>query len=173
MVAETRGLRGVLLCYMDNFRAGLAEMESGIGAIEGLPLIVQQSANSMRDWINQVFTGQYEDASAGDEAALDRLQAAGIDYRRSYFAWYLASAGHLPRLPRCPGQASPPSSMAPLDTGGGIRLTSAFVRHGLAIAAAARGRSGGRRPPGGRWPARNSATITSSSRLPCSMSCAT
>jgi DNA-binding CsgD family transcriptional regulator len=96
----------------------------------------------MRDWINQVFTGLYEDASAGDEAALERLQDAGIDYRRSYFAWYLASSGRL-----ADARASGERLAAILDgasaTGGGIRLTSAFARHALAIAAAARGDPGG------------------------------
>jgi DNA-binding CsgD family transcriptional regulator len=142
--AETRGLRGLLLCYSDQYRVGLAEMERGIGAIEGLSRKEQHTSNAIRDWLNQVFTGQAQGDPADDEAALERLNAAGIDYRRSYHAWMLASAGHLAEAAAVSDRFVEISGTG-AEARGGIRLAIAFAHHALAIVRTAHGQPGAAR----------------------------
>jgi len=137
VVAETRSLRGLLLCYIDHFRNGLAEMELGIGAIEALPPIAQQSFNTMRDWLNLAFTGSREGVPADDQAAIEQLMAARVDFRRSYHAWMLAAAG---RTREAQAIRDRLGEILEGGAGGGIRLAGAFARHAVAIAAAADGR---------------------------------
>ncbi|HYI25031.1 MAG TPA: LuxR C-terminal-related transcriptional regulator, partial [Thermomicrobiales bacterium] len=143
-IAETRGLRGVLLCYTDRFRDGLAEMEIGTGAIERLPTAVQQTANTMQEWFSQAYTGHSGDVSANDVAVLDRLQAAGIDYRRSYFCWFTAAAGHHVAAAAIQKQFADIFASSP-GLRSGIRLAAAFAQHAGAVIDAACGRPDGAR----------------------------
>jgi DNA-binding CsgD family transcriptional regulator/tetratricopeptide (TPR) repeat protein len=138
-VAVTLELRGVLLCYTDQFRAGLVEMDAGMSAIEQLPLSVQLTANTMREWLSQAYTGHSGDAPVDDAAVLDRLQAVGIDYRRSYFCWFTASAGHHAAASAIQARLAEIFAISSAPRGG-IRLATAFSRHARAVIDAASGR---------------------------------
>jgi len=135
---EIANIRGLHLCYSDRFRTGLAEMERGIGMIEALSPVVQRTANAVRDWLNQAFTGRVQGDPADDEDVVARIHAVGFDYRRSYQAWYLASAGELGPATAI-GERFIASFGDVAGTRGGIRLATAFARHALATAATAQG----------------------------------
>ncbi len=138
-IPETLALRGLLLCYTDRFRVGLADMEHGIAGIESLPTNVLDAFNTMRSWLSQAFTGQREGVPADDESVLARLQHTRVDYRRSYQAWVVATAGRLTDARSICDRLEP--ILGDTGHGGGTRLASAFLRHALAILAAADGHS--------------------------------
>ena len=50
MAAEVRWLRGLLLCYADRFRSGLAEMIAGIEALEAMPAAPAQVPAAIQAW---------------------------------------------------------------------------------------------------------------------------
>lgn len=140
MEIDTEIQFGILHGYADQFRVGLVKLERGISAIEAMPTSMQPSPRRILAWISQAITWRDQDLE-GEEAALNRLSAAGVDYRRyrrSMFCNFLASAGHLANATTI---TQPLASILDTDAGTArvIRLVAAFARHGLAIAAVAKG----------------------------------
>jgi DNA-binding CsgD family transcriptional regulator len=139
--AETVQVLGTVLVYTDQSRVGLAKMDEGLTAIEHLPPIVQRTVNTMQEWLSHGFTGHHDQPAAGDAAVLERLQAAGVDFRRSYYCWFMASAGRLAEAATIEERLAGLLAGRP-EPGRGIRLAASFVLHARAVIDAARGKPG-------------------------------
>jgi DNA-binding CsgD family transcriptional regulator len=139
LVADIRFSHGVLLCYSDRFRAGLAQIIRGIEELEALPLEATRGFTTSVSWMADALPARTAIDTTGDELAEARLHAAGLHFRRGVVPWFLASAGQ-------PHAAAPIANrfIAVLadvpGMRGGIRATTAFAFHGLGIANAALGR---------------------------------
>ncbi|MGH2616167.1 MAG: ATP-binding protein, partial [Thermomicrobiales bacterium] len=130
--------RGLIRCYVDRFRAGLAEVATGIDALEALPLEVTQTYSTAEPWLADALPETSAVDTTGEETTASLLHAAGLHYRRCVQAWFGASAGQ-PRaairlcerfLTVLAGASGAP---------GGLRSSAAFAQLGLGTASAALG----------------------------------
>jgi DNA-binding CsgD family transcriptional regulator len=139
LAAKARYFRGLLLCYADRLRDGIATMLEGIEALEVLHRDMVRSPIAFWEGYVRSFAGKVSPPTSDDELAVLRLQRAGLDSLRSIPAWYLALAGQ-PRN----AVASSERFLTVLAPGPevteGARYATAFADHGLAIAYAALGR---------------------------------
>lgn len=136
MVAETHWLRGLLLCYLDRFRSGLAEMIVGFEALEAMPPDLARVPAALQAWLADALPA----AVADDERSAARRNAddAGV-WRGVSLGRFLASAGHLRAAVDDCGQSVAVLSGMP-KASGSIRAPIAFASHGLGIAQAGLGR---------------------------------
>jgi class 3 adenylate cyclase/tetratricopeptide (TPR) repeat protein len=139
LVAELQSTRGYLQCYSDQFRTGLAEIEEGLAALEAMPLEVAQIPAVVKVWLAETVPGTVPFDTTADEQAVVRLHKAGFHFRRCWHPWFLASAGHI-REAMDIGERFVSALGEVTRTRGGIRTSTAFASHGLAIAYAAMGR---------------------------------
>jgi DNA-binding CsgD family transcriptional regulator len=95
IAAEIGCIRGGLLCYMDRFRAGCAELERGLGALTATPLEAAEMPAAIQAWFDIFLPTTSSIAAIEDERAIVRLHAAGLDFRQSTYRWHHASAGYL------------------------------------------------------------------------------
>jgi DNA-binding NarL/FixJ family response regulator len=138
LAAEVRFHRGVLQCYADHFRCGLAEMIAGIEALEALPLEEPRAFTFTEGWLVDALATTTGVDPAGDATAAALLNASGFHYRRGTYPWFLASAGQ-------PQAASTMAErflavLADVPSGrGGVRTAAGFSSLGLGIARASLG----------------------------------
>jgi len=140
MAAETRWLRGLLLCYLDRFRTGLAEMAARFEALEAIPPGPARVSTALQAWLAEALPAAVASDVAGDEQTVARGDAdASVVWRGVALGRFLASAGHLraavddcnrlnASLPGMPGAR------------GRLRAVAAFNASGLGIAQAGLGR---------------------------------
>ncbi len=136
--AQVQHIRGIHLCYTDQFRAGLAEMRKGLDALAAHPPDVAQTYTGIRLWFANIISTATRSDLAGDEAVVDRLYAAGFDARSCVYPWFLASAGD-PAAAEMAERFVAAVGPAP-GLGGWVHAVVAFAHHGLGIAYAALGR---------------------------------
>ena len=67
MAAEVRWLRGLLLCYADRFRSGLAEMIAGIEALEAMPPEAARVPAAIQAWLADALPAATTIDAAEDE----------------------------------------------------------------------------------------------------------
>ncbi len=140
MAAETRWVRGLLLCYSDRFRSGLTEMTAGIEALETIPPVPARAATTIEAWFADALPAATSVADAKDGPGAAQLDAAAVVvWRGAALGRFLANAGRL----RAAADASK-RSVAVLagvpEARSGIRAAVAFASHGLGIAEAGLGR---------------------------------
>jgi DNA-binding CsgD family transcriptional regulator len=138
LAAEVRFHRGVLQCYLDHFRTGLAEMIAGIEALEAMPLAATRAFTFTEGWLADALTTTTDRDATADVTAAAVLSASGYHYRRGTYPWFLASAGQ-PRV----AVALAKQILAVLTNvpsgRGGVRTAAAFASIGLGIAHASLG----------------------------------
>jgi class 3 adenylate cyclase/tetratricopeptide (TPR) repeat protein len=137
--AELHSTRGYLLCYSDHFVAGLKEIARGLDALEAMPLEPAQIPALVQTWLAETVPGTVPVDMAAAEQAVVQLRAAGFHFRRCWHPWFLASAGQTAAAITMGERYVEALAEAP-KTHGGIRTSTAFTHHGLAIAYATLGR---------------------------------
>ena len=140
MAAEVRWVRGLLLCYLDRFRSGLAEMVAGIEALEAMPPKPARVPAALQAWLADALPGAIGGDAADEERTAARLDADdSVDWRGASLGRFLASAGYLrAAVDDCERLNAVLADMP--EARGGIRAFVAFNAHGLGIAQAGLGR---------------------------------
>src|SRR5262249_13526188 len=87
--------RGGILCYMDRFRTGCAEIERGLGALAATPLEAAQMPAAIQAWFDIFLPTTSSIDAIEDEGAIERLHAAGLHFRQGCYRWPHFSAGCL------------------------------------------------------------------------------
>jgi DNA-binding CsgD family transcriptional regulator len=140
LAAEVFFHRGILLCYADHFRSGLAEMTMGIEALEALPLEATREFSVTEPWLGDALSVTTPVNTAADDAAMSLLHAAGLHYRRGTQPFLLAGAGRIQQAIAIAEQFIAVLAEAPTPTKGIGSITS-FSYMGLGVANAALGQS--------------------------------
>ncbi|MDF3043523.1 MAG: transcriptional regulator, LuxR family [Thermomicrobiales bacterium] len=133
LAADVLWQRGGVLCYGDQFRSGLAEMERGIEALEAMPLEETPSVATVGDWLADALPETALIDTTGEETAAALLHAAGFHFRRSTHPLFLASAGQ-PREACAVGERYVAVLAGAPRAKGGIHASTLFTYHGLGIA---------------------------------------
>jgi DNA-binding CsgD family transcriptional regulator len=138
MTAEVRWLRGLLLCYADRFRSGLAEMIAGIEALEAMPAATQVPA-VIEAWYADALPAAIDVDADADEHFVLPSNDGSLAWRGAPLGRFLASPGHLhAAVDSCERCVAALDVVA--ETRSGIRASVAFASHGLGIALAGLGR---------------------------------
>src|SRR5690606_4269180 len=99
MIAETHWVRGLLLCYADRFRAGLAEMVVGIAALETPSPALTRVPTTIRTWLTDALPNASSGIASEDDHSDNgerQVVAEGVmDWRGASLGRFLASAGHI------------------------------------------------------------------------------
>lgn len=138
LVAEVQHSRGFHLCYADRFRAGLAEMLKGLEAFEAMPPDPARTSAAIRSWLPNLIGATDEVELIEDELAVNRLHAAGLDFRRCVYQWHCASAGQSGAAAAIDEWRAAVLTDEP-GAAGWVRIAVAFADYGLGIAYAALG----------------------------------
>ncbi|MEJ7902174.1 MAG: AAA family ATPase, partial [Thermomicrobiales bacterium] len=93
LMAEARWMRGHLLCYLDRFQPGLAEILESLEIIEAAPLETARISATIRLWFPDITTATASLDLTEDDLLVKRLNAEGLDFRRCVYAWHLAAVG--------------------------------------------------------------------------------
>ena len=140
MAAETHWLRGLLLCYLDRFRSGLAEMILGFEALEAMPPALARVPAALQAWLADALPLAVADDVADDERTAARCNTDdSVVWRGVSLGRFLASAGHLRAAVDDCGRFVAVLTGMP-KAGGRSRAPIAFASHGLGIAQAGLGR---------------------------------
>jgi DNA-binding CsgD family transcriptional regulator len=138
IVAELACARGGLLCYSDRFRAGCADIERGLGALEATPFEAAQMSAAIQAWFDIFLPTSSSIDATEDECAIARLHAAGLHFRQSTYRWHPAAAGYLSSAvdadERFVALVDEPGARGRMPAG------AAFTYHGLGVVHAAMGR---------------------------------
>jgi DNA-binding CsgD family transcriptional regulator len=140
MAAEVRWVRGILLCYVDRFRSGIAEMVAGIEVLEAMPPAPAQVPAVIQAWLTGALPAATSIADAKDgRGAAPRDAGDFLVWRGAALGRFLANAGHLHTAVDSCGQSV--TVLAGISgAGSNIRAAVAFAAHGLGIAQAGLGR---------------------------------
>lgn len=138
LAAEVQHIRGIHLCYADRFRAGLAEMMSGIDTLAELPLDTDRASNAIWLWFAEVRSQTTPTDQTGDALIARRAHAKGLDFRRCAHVWHWASVGE-PRPAAAVAEQFVALLAGVAGASGGYRVPIAFAYHGLGIAYAVLG----------------------------------
>jgi DNA-binding CsgD family transcriptional regulator len=131
MVAETHWGRGLLLCYLDRFRSGLAGMVAGFEALAAMPPGLVRVPAALQTWLGDALPGAIaDDAADADDS---------VDWRGVSLGRFLASAGYLRAAVDDCGRLDAVLSALP-EAKARPRAFAAFNAHGLGIAQAGLGR---------------------------------
>jgi DNA-binding CsgD family transcriptional regulator len=133
---EVRSILGHVLCYANQFRAGLEESERAYAALEAMP---SESTTPLHVWLTEYIQLTQVDDSGDDAEALERLRLAGLHYRRCTHPWLLASAGHVAAALES-GERFVHALPEDLLVKSRVRYVAAYAFHGLGIALAGLGR---------------------------------
>jgi DNA-binding CsgD family transcriptional regulator len=140
MAAEVRWLRGLLLCYADTFRSGLAEMMAGIEVLEAISPVPAWAPTAIQAWLTDALPAATSIADAKDACGADQPDAANVAvWRGAALGRFLANAGHL-RVAADGCECAVAVLAGVPEARGGIRAAVAFASHGLGIALASLGR---------------------------------
>jgi DNA-binding CsgD family transcriptional regulator len=140
LAAEVFFHRGILLCYSDRFRSGLAEMTIGIEALEAMPLEATREFSVTEPWLADALSVTTPVHTTADDAAISLLHAAGLHYRRGTQPFLLAGGGRIQQAIAIAEQFIAVLAEAPTPTKG-IGSITAFSYMGLGVANAALGQS--------------------------------
>jgi DNA-binding CsgD family transcriptional regulator len=138
IAAELACARGGLLCYSDRFRAGCADIERGLGALEATPFEAAQMSAAIQAWFDIFLPTTSSIDAVEDERAIQRILAAGLHFRQSTYRWHPAAAGYLGSAVDADEQF-----VALIDEPGArgrMPAGAAFTYHGLGVVHAAMGR---------------------------------
>lgn len=139
LAAEGRYMRGLLLCYTDDYAAGCATIEDSIAALEALPVSHSEGSVLSEAWLADVLPAHTTVVADGVGDAHAALAAAGLHYRRGILAVCLAYSGRYTealamgeRLLAAAGDTAHTSTL--------VRVACAHSLHAMAVALAALGR---------------------------------
>jgi DNA-binding CsgD family transcriptional regulator len=138
IAAQLACARGGLLCYSDRFRAGCAEIERGLGALEATPFEAAQMSAAIQEWFDIFLPTTSSIDAIEDERAIARLHDAGLHFRQSTYRWHPAAAGYVGSAVDADEQF-----VALIDEPGArgrMPAGAAFTYHGLGVVHAAMGR---------------------------------
>jgi DNA-binding CsgD family transcriptional regulator len=138
IAAELACARGGLLCYSDRFRAGCADIERGLAALEATPFEAAQMSAAIQAWFDIFLPATSSIDATEDERAIERILAAGLHFRQSTYRWHPAAAGYLGSAVDADEQF-----VALIDEPGArgrMPAGAAFTYHGLGVVHAAMGR---------------------------------
>ncbi|MCC2662790.1 MAG: transcriptional regulator, LuxR family [Geminicoccaceae bacterium] len=140
MAAEVRWLRGLLLCYTDRFRSGLAEMMAGIEALKAISPAPAGEPAVIQAWLNDALPAATSIADAKVARGAAELDAADVvAWRGAALGRFLANAGRLrTAVDGCEHCVAVLADVP--EARGGLRAAVAFASHGLGIAEAGLGR---------------------------------
>lgn len=136
--AEGQRMRGLLLCYTDDYLQGCAEMETGTAALEALGSEAARSDFAAEDWLADALPVRPLPLQ-DDESAPADLLAAGLHHRRGILSACLAYSGRFALALETSERFLAALSDAAL-TSTLIRVAQAHCLHGMAVALAAMGR---------------------------------
>ena len=141
MAAEVRWLRGLLLCYADRFRSGLAEMIAGIEALEAISPVPVRALTAIQVWLTDALPAATSIADAEDACGATTPRDAGdfVVWRGVALGRFLANAGRLREAVDGAERSVAVLTGVP-DARDEIRPAIAFAAHGLGIAQAGLGR---------------------------------
>jgi DNA-binding CsgD family transcriptional regulator len=138
IAAQLACARGGLLCYLDRFRVGCAEIERGLGALEATPFEAAQMSAAIQAWFDIFLPTTSSIDAIEDERAITRLHDAGLHFRQFTYRVHHAAAGYLGSAVDADEQF-----VALIDEPGArgrMPAGAAFTYHGLGIVRAAMGR---------------------------------
>jgi DNA-binding CsgD family transcriptional regulator len=138
IAAQLACARGGLLCYLDRFRAGCAEIERGLAALEATPLAAARMSAAIQEWFDIFLPTTSSIDAIEDERAIARLHDAGLHFRQFTYRVHHAAAGYLGSA-----VATDELFVALIDEPGArgrMPAAAAFTYHGLGIVHAAMGR---------------------------------
>ena len=138
MAAEARWVRGLLLCYADRFRSGVAEMTAGIEALEAMPPAPARISAAIQAWFAEALPVATAGDDPADPHAVTRDVADFLGWRGASLGRFLASAGHVLAAVDSCGRAVA-TFAGVTEARGGVRTAVAFATHGLGVAQAGLG----------------------------------
>ncbi|MFN8677618.1 MAG: AAA family ATPase [Thermomicrobiales bacterium] len=137
LAAEARWLRGLLLCYADRFRDGVAEMLAGVAAIDTMPGATSSPSILVQAWLAEALPGSVQVDGARDA----RLDTSGAEsWHGASMGRFLASAGHLRDAAESCARSVSLLTGDATAAKGSHQAAIAFASHGLGIARAGLGR---------------------------------
>jgi DNA-binding CsgD family transcriptional regulator/tetratricopeptide (TPR) repeat protein len=138
IAAQLACARGGLLCYVDQFRAGCAEIDRGLAALEAMPFEAAQMSAAIPEWFDIFLPTTSSIDAIEDERAIARLHAAGLHFRQCTYRSHHAAAGYLGSAVDADEQfvalVDEPGARGRMPAG------AAFAYHELGIVHAAMGR---------------------------------
>lgn len=138
LMAEAQWMRGHHLCYLDQFRSGSAEMLEGLETLEEMPPDPTRTSATIRSWFPDTIPATASLDMTSDDLVVQRLHAAGLDFRRCVYVWHRAAAGQ-PQEGVAIGERLVAVLTDVPAASGGVYIATAFADHGLGIAYAALG----------------------------------
>lgn len=138
LAADIHYVRGVVLTYLDQIRAGLEAMIDAGELLAAMPLEVTRTLSPADPWIADSLTEHPPLDLSGEHEAAAVLHAAGLHFRMASHPMFLATAGHLDEAMSVANQFISALAGSP-GAIGGIRSMRGFCYHGLGIAHAALG----------------------------------
>jgi DNA-binding CsgD family transcriptional regulator/tetratricopeptide (TPR) repeat protein len=145
LAAEVLYGRGVMLCYTDRFRSGLATIVAAINALEAMSLEATRFFTPAETWLGDALPEMAPIDMTGEDEAATLLHAGGFHFRHATRPWFLASSGQ-PDPAATLGERYVAVLAGAPGVKGGIRSSAAFAYYGLGIAYAALGQ-----PDEARW----------------------
>jgi DNA-binding CsgD family transcriptional regulator len=139
MAAEVRWLRGMLLCYADKFRSGVAEIIAGVEALEALPSARTQMPAAIEAWYAAALPVTTSVEAKDQHRAAPHHAADYAAWRGGPLGRFLASPGLLRVAVETCGRCVTTLNAEP-GARSGVRAAVAFASHGLGIALAGLGR---------------------------------
>lgn len=139
LLAEARWMRGHLLCYLDRFQPGLAEILESLEILEAAPPGTARISATIRLWFPDIITATASLDLTEDDLLVKRLNAEGLDFRRCVYAWHVAAAGRAHEAAEIGEHLVNLLADVPA-TGGGVHIAAAFGNHGLGVAYASVGK---------------------------------
>jgi DNA-binding CsgD family transcriptional regulator len=138
IAAQLACARGGLLCYLDRFRDGCAEIERGLAALETTPFQTAQMSAAIQAWFDVFLPTTSSIDAVEDERAIARLHDAGLHFRQFTYRVHHAAAGYLGSAVDADEQfvalVDEPGALGRMPAG------AAFAYHGLGMVHAAMGR---------------------------------
>ncbi len=95
LAAEARSSRGITRCYLHDYRLGLAELSSGIAALEALPVADADPSDTVAAWLADALPARETAETAEFDPAATSLSAIGVHHRRGTLACFLAGSGRI------------------------------------------------------------------------------
>jgi DNA-binding CsgD family transcriptional regulator len=135
---DVQVVRGVTLCYLDQFRRGNAGILKGVETYEAMSLAYSQPPAAIQIWIADSLPASVPVDTSINDAAAAELHAVGMHHRRAILPLFLAPAGQLREAIRIGERCLLQFEWLPRSRGS-IYTSIAFTLHGLGIAHASLG----------------------------------
>lgn len=95
LAAEAIYSRGLLRCFSDDWRLGVAEMVTGVERLEALSVDVGRQCLTTANWMADALPAIELAASTAIDPAANMLLELGVNYRHGSLPWFFAASGRL------------------------------------------------------------------------------